>query len=218
MLYTYIIPVDDGAGPNPFHGVCTLAICKPVIRRTARVGDWVAGLGSRRAPSGNLEGMLVYAMKVERVLSLAEYDRMAREKWPGKIPNFSHQRYPDYLGDCIYDFTSSTTNPKLRKSVHTAENRKTDLSGKNVLLSKHFYYLGKDAKRLPTQLKHIIHQGQGHRKIEDKAVVRSFEAWVTRELRPGRNGEPDFVINPNTVGTASRCRSNCGRLDNLRNC
>lgn len=32
-LYTYCIPYDDGAAPNPYWGICTLVICKPVIRR-----------------------------------------------------------------------------------------------------------------------------------------------------------------------------------------
>jgi len=44
-LYTYCIPYDDGAAPNPYWGICTLVICKPVIRRTAEVGDWIVGTG-----------------------------------------------------------------------------------------------------------------------------------------------------------------------------
>ena len=77
LLFTYTIPVDDGAAPNPFRGLCSLAICKPGIRRTAKKGDWIAGLGSRTAPSGDLTGRLVYAMRIEEVLSLEEYDRRA---------------------------------------------------------------------------------------------------------------------------------------------
>jgi hypothetical protein len=77
LLFTYTILIDDGAAPNPFRGMCSLAICKPGIRRTARKGDWIAGLGSRTAPSGDLTGRLVYAMRVEAVLSLEEYDRRA---------------------------------------------------------------------------------------------------------------------------------------------
>jgi hypothetical protein len=45
-LFTYCIPYDDGAAPNPFWGLCTLAICKPSIRRVAKEGDWVVGTGS----------------------------------------------------------------------------------------------------------------------------------------------------------------------------
>ena len=70
-LFTYTIPIDDGAAPNPFRGMCSLAICKPGIRSTARKGDWVAGLGSSNAHSGDLSGRLVYAMRVEEVMSLS---------------------------------------------------------------------------------------------------------------------------------------------------
>lgn len=37
-LFSYCIPYDDGAAPNPFWGLCTLAICKPRIRRAAKEG------------------------------------------------------------------------------------------------------------------------------------------------------------------------------------
>src|ERR1700690_2751209 len=87
QLFTYTIPFDDGSAPNPFRGLCTLAICKPEIRRAAKKGDWGAGLGSKNSPSGDLSGRLVYAMRVERVLTLKEYDRQARQKWPHRIPN-----------------------------------------------------------------------------------------------------------------------------------
>jgi len=43
-LFSYIIPIDDGPAPNPFGDICTLAICKPAIRRKAQVGDWVIGI------------------------------------------------------------------------------------------------------------------------------------------------------------------------------
>lgn len=47
-LFSYVIPHDGGSAPNPYFGICTLAICKPVIRRTAKVEDWVVGLGAKK--------------------------------------------------------------------------------------------------------------------------------------------------------------------------
>ncbi len=85
-LFTYTIPVDDGAAPNPFRGMCSLVICKPGIRRVAKPDDWVAGLGSMNAPSGDLSGHLVYAMRVEEVLTLREYDEQALSRWPHRVP------------------------------------------------------------------------------------------------------------------------------------
>ena len=46
-LFVYVIARDFGFAPNPFHGVCTLATCKPGIRRSAKVGDWILGVGGK---------------------------------------------------------------------------------------------------------------------------------------------------------------------------
>jgi len=86
-LFTYTIPIDDGAAPNPFRGMCSLAICKPGIRRAAKKGDWVAGLGSKNAHCGDLSRRLVYAMHVDEVVSLEDYDKRALTDWPHRIPN-----------------------------------------------------------------------------------------------------------------------------------
>ena len=48
-VYMYVVDRDFGFAPNPFHGVCTLATCKPAIRKGARVGDWVIGMGGSRS-------------------------------------------------------------------------------------------------------------------------------------------------------------------------
>lgn len=32
-LFSYVVETDSGFAPNPFFGVCTLARCKPSIRR-----------------------------------------------------------------------------------------------------------------------------------------------------------------------------------------
>ena len=59
QIYSYVLRYDDGVAPNPYGGVCTLAICKPVIRKKAQVGDWVIGTGSFELGLGDT---LVYAM------------------------------------------------------------------------------------------------------------------------------------------------------------
>lgn len=45
-IYSYVLSTDDGAEPNPLWGICTLTICKLAIRRIAKNGDWVIGVGS----------------------------------------------------------------------------------------------------------------------------------------------------------------------------
>lgn len=83
-LFSYCIPFDNGAAPNPFWGVCTLNICKPGIRRVAQLKDWIVATGSARHGFTN---RVVYAMEVTNKMTMADYDLFCKELLPGKIPN-----------------------------------------------------------------------------------------------------------------------------------
>ena len=69
-LYVYVVARDFGFAPNPFHGYCTLATCKPDIRRTAKIGDWVMGVGGSRLAA---VGRCIYLMKVSKIRTFDEY-------------------------------------------------------------------------------------------------------------------------------------------------
>ncbi len=207
-LFSYTIPFDDGAAPNPFRGMCTLAICKPKIRLKAKLGDWVAGLGSKHAPSGDLSRRLVYAMRVDQVVSWREYDSLAPTHWPHRIPNLGSPIIPDRLGDCLYDFSGGV--PVQRPGVHGPENSATDLSGQNVLISRHFFYFGHNAIPLPPLLGGIVHQTQAHKVNANAPFVGSFIAWIYGlNLEPCQlYGWPDRVPDWDTLprsGCAARC-------------
>jgi hypothetical protein len=138
-IFRYIVPVDDGAAPNPYGGVCTLAICKPNIRKIAKVGDWLIGLK-------NPTKELIYCMKITDVMSMQEYDKYTKEKLPIKIPDTDNKDITFHMGDSVYDFSKEEIF--LRKSVHSRCTKQMDLDGKNVLLSNHFYYFGDKAIKL----------------------------------------------------------------------
>ena len=95
-LYTYILTHDSGFAPNVSQGYCTLATCKPKIRMNANVGDWIIGTGS--LSRGDNEERLLYAMRVEEVLSYDEY--FEREDFEYKKPKDSNLHDPQ--GDNIY--------------------------------------------------------------------------------------------------------------------
>jgi len=203
-LFSYTIPIDDGSAPNPFKGMCSLAICKPGIRRVAKKDNWIVGLGSKNAPSGDLSRHLVYAMKVERVLSLKKYDEYAAEKWPDRIPNTNSPDLTERLGDCIYDFSKG--DPVQRASVHGSPNVTRDLSGENVLLSWDFYYFGNRAIPLPNRLFPICHQTQGHRSKANAEYLALFESWIrSLKLSTGQHGWPDFIVNWDSHATHGAC-------------
>ncbi|MCL2643953.1 MAG: hypothetical protein FWD51_00650 [Betaproteobacteria bacterium] len=210
-LFTYIVPCDSGAAPNPFHGMCSLAICKPGIRRAAQEGDWIAGLGSRNAPGGDLSGHLVYAMRVERVLSLEEYDREASIHWPRRIPDIKSMTLSERLGDCIYSFDEGV--PTQRPGVHKSCNIKADLFGKNVLLSWDYYYFGSSARKIPDHLLPICNQGLGRRGGSHTPFLEQFVSWV-RSLapEPGQYGWPGTIVRWEDVATCGGCSPRVGAL------
>lgn len=71
-LYTYIITRDYGFAPNPFYGCCTLATCKPRIRKAAQKDDWIIGFGSL-ANDSMLKNKIIFAMRVDGKMTFDEY-------------------------------------------------------------------------------------------------------------------------------------------------
>jgi hypothetical protein len=179
MLYSYCIPVDDGAAPNPFWGTCTLAICKPVIRRTAVAGDWIVGTGSMKY---GFQNKLIYAMRIDSVMPFSEYDRYCKIKLPEKIPDWKSKDLRRRVGDCIYDFSSG--KPVLRKSVHEGEEIiKRDFRGANALLSTHYCYFGSQPIQIKESLLPIVKQGQGHKSKANDPYLGEFVEWIEEFLK-----------------------------------
>ncbi len=195
-LFTYIITQDCGSAPNPFNGICTLAICKPAIRRVAEIGDWVVGFASVNAQN-NLSNRMICAMKVTGIVTMQAYDQLSRSTLPNRIPNVDSWHLPDRLGDSIYDYQNLNEHgiPAIRSSVHDEGNRTTDLGGKNVLISTHFYYFGSNAIDIEPGLpKKIIPVTQGHRSTSNQPYLNCFEEWIESQGEMGQRGWPSFSI------------------------
>ena len=203
-IYSYVLRFDDGGAPNPFWGTCTLTICKPTIRRTARIGDWVIGTGSKNSKlkdgkKYDLSDSLVYAMKITDKLTLEQYDKFCLENLKEKIPSWFNKDWRKRMGDCIYDY-SNQRETKLRKGVHNELNVKRDLSGNNSLLSTEFYYFGEEPRIIPENLKRIIKKNQGHLRIENADLLFDFEKWISGFEKNKVYAEPqlgfEFKIGP----------------------
>ncbi len=175
-LFSYCLRYDLGSAPNPFWGLCTLAICKPRIRQAAQVGDWVVGTGSAASPVKNNHTSVVYVMRVTEKLTMEGYDQFTRAHLPEKLPRPASKDHRRQRGDSIYDF--SVVPPVLRPGVHTEENRRTDLAGEYVLLSDHFFYFGNRPVELPETLRAIVKQGPGHKSSFPSEVVEAFVEWI----------------------------------------
>lgn len=187
-LSAYIVRHDGGFSPNPFGRVCTLACCKPQIRRYAKQGDIVVGTGAARC---GLSGQLIYAMRVEAVLAFEKY----WERYPSKRPS---PRTPvKKLGDNIWHQDTSGNWCCAPGAVHDERHRNRDLYGCNALISTEFYYFGRDAIKIPDRFRCLIAPTQGHKNTYDIHLITRFWDWVTAKApKPGRIGLPFHLSEP----------------------
>lgn len=176
----YVVDRDFGFAPNPFHGICTLATCKPPIRKGARIGDWVVGMGGRRLKA---TGRCVYAMRVTETLTFNEY--WASEIFFDKRPVRNGSSVM-MVGDNIYHrdnpdspWTQSDSHHSLPDGAQNPLNINKDTSADRVLASREFFYFGKAAPAAPSGLlEGLGFQNRiGHR-VFDTTQCGALLAWI----------------------------------------
>jgi hypothetical protein len=174
-LYSYVVRDDTGFSPNPFWGCCTLAGCKPVIRRTAEVGDWIVGLSPKA--SGN---RVVFAMEVEEILDYKKYYR--DQRFVDKIPDYTKGKMIYKCGDNIYKPKPNGEFWQLR-SMHSMgdqedlDTKAHDLSGVNVLIARTFHYFGASGPELPGQVDELK-VGRAHKNRFSSKTICSFLEFI----------------------------------------
>lgn len=186
-VFMYVVDRDFGFAPNPFHGTCTLATCKPRIRRAAAINDWIVGMGGRRLRA---TGRCVFAMRVDRKLSFNEYWEAAefRDKRPirnGSLvmlvgDNVYHKKGDKWLqADCHHSQPNGTPDPS---------NIKTDTSADAVLISDRFFYFGNSAPQVPQGLldKLGFRNGRNHRRLELPTPGEELISWIESSFTPNR--------------------------------
>lgn len=185
-LYSYVVVHDTGFAPNPFFGYCTLACCKPTIRRTAKVGDWIVGLTPKATGS-----RIVYFMRVDEVAE-SYTDYWTNPRFKSKKPT-KENGILGKCGDNIYEPLVSGNYRQL-PSMHSNgeaedEGKKAhDLSGRRVLISETFAYLGTNASPLPLDL-HSLVVARGHRCQFPEGVRLNFIRF-TESVSFGVHGSP----------------------------
>lgn len=193
-LYSYVVARDFGFAPNPFYGLCTLATCKPEIRRTARIGDWIVGTGSKQKA---LEGRLVYAMRVTEEFGFDQFwsDARCHEKRPNL-----HASRMQAFGDNVYHRDSSglwqqeNSHHSLKDGSPNPDNVKHDTQTDRVLVSDNFTYWGGDGPEIPPRFRDWegfdICANRGHKCQFPDDLVTAFTEWLTTVWGPGYVGRP----------------------------
>lgn len=193
-LFSYVVARDYGFAPNPFHGNCTLATCKPIIRRVAEIGDWVVGTGSSKR---NRKGFLVYAMRVTEAMTFNEYwtdDRFARKR-----PNLRGSKKQAF-GDNIY-FKGDAVEWEQQDSHHSYQNGapnplniQNDTQTDRVLISTDYAYWGGSGPKIPQALRDYggldICALRNHKSNFPEALMNEFLAWFYALDESGYCGAP----------------------------
>lgn len=155
-IFVYKMTTDNGGAPCVYGRTLSLAICKPMIRRKAKEGDWIIGLGGKNLGEG-----IIYVAHVTCTAGNEYY----------QVHEFA--RRPD----CIYHFRDGGLTRKKTAAYHeNPANMATDLGAgpgyrnARVLLSLDFRYFGMKREAVPPDLKTFTDSiGRGHRVNHDPA-------------------------------------------------
>ena len=172
QLFRYILKDDNGMAPCVEGGIMTLATCKPKIRRSAKMGDWIAGFMPRR----HKQGLLVYAGRVERKLDWGSFEAELRGR-----------------KDAVYRPLPNGRIKRLREDYHPDEKRMNkDLSAPVVVFDKNAYwYFGDNPETLPDCLLHLGASGRGYRvNGATEEDVKRLEKWLRSGHPTGVHGKP----------------------------
>lgn len=186
QVWTYAIATDVGGAPN-FEGfAATLAICKPPIRRKARIGDLVLAFNGKQAERGPGTvwdpNSVRWAGVVSETLSFAEY--WSDPRFAGKRPGAA--RMPDNIYEPVGGVLVQAPN-----HVHDERHAANDVRGGNALIFAPAWYFGDTAPMLPEAfgLWMPVRARIGQRStIVTEATAQAVIAWL--------NARPQAVPHP----------------------
>lgn len=197
-IHSYVVRYDSGFAPNPFYGYCTLATCKPSIRKGACVGDWVVGSGSN-GQNVRRGGYLVYAMQITETMTFDEYE--VDPRFESKKPYRNGSRKQS-CGDNIYFRTTPVAAWQQRDSFHSRpdgslnpEHVTRDTGVNRVLVSNDFVYFGGEGPEFPEELRdqqgrQLCKTGIGLTTFDEPQLIKNFELWIRSLGASGYQGAP----------------------------
>lgn len=192
-LCTYIVREDTGLAPNPFWGICTLAVCTPNHQGSKlSIGNWIAGFLSKKRGY-----LFLYAMEISEILGLDDYYR--DERFVTKKPNLRGS-WQQRCGDNFYSKDDQGSWIQHRNRFHLSEGlKRQDTKFARVFIAKRYWYRGKAAMPAPSRFAALI-GGRGARVNHPPALTSEFATWVSCEFEPGvadaPNDNPDITVAP----------------------
>lgn len=135
-IFVYKLVADNGGAPCVYNGILSLSICKPRIRQSANVGDWIIGFGGKSVEK--LRERLIYIAQVTEVIENGDY--------------YALDNYRD-RPDCIYKRVGNDYEFDDSKQFHGPDDLTHDLGHAPVydrarnLLCNRFVYFGREGDR-----------------------------------------------------------------------
>jgi hypothetical protein len=193
-VHTYVIATDAGSAPNYDPPAVTLSVCKPGIRKKAKVGDLVlAFAGAIVNPTSRHS--VVWAGIVSEVLTFTEYwnDRRFASKKPNctDVPDNFYK--PTGNGGFIWQ-----PNP-----VHGPEAQLRDTGGLNVLVFDRAWRFGAFGPLLPEDFGlRMINSRRGERVADfNNSEWSRLETWL--------DAQPQITIEASSDRKSSCAYSPC---------
>lgn len=187
-LLKYVMTTDSGLAPNPYFGVCSLALCTPNhMNARLDIGDWVVAHSSKSTGQ-----RLVYAMCLTRILDMSAYFAA----FPNKRPDPSGSR-EQQSGDNLY-YRDHGRWARLPSAEHNTEECFLHDRNRLVYLAEgadNFWYFGA-ASTVPgldgfaDQFPWLIKDRQGFSYVRDEQCIDEFAEWLRALGQCGLIGQP----------------------------
>jgi hypothetical protein len=190
-LFSYVVARDYGFAPNPFNSCCTLACCKPDIRRVAQIGDWIVGTGSH---TNNRGDRIVFAMRVSDAMTFDQYwsDARFRAKRP-----FLRGSKKQAFGDNIYhrdghgNWLQVNSHHSLEDGSPNPSNIEHDTQTDRVLIGIDYIYWGGDGPQIPAGLcDRLCKRGPSHKSNFSDEFIAEVIGWLRSTSETGYSGRP----------------------------
>ncbi|RLA06042.1 MAG: hypothetical protein DRQ51_10485 [Gammaproteobacteria bacterium] len=184
-IFVYKMTADNGGAPCVHDGLLSLCICKPDIRKAAKGGDWIIGMGGTSV--SDLKDRVIYVAKVKDRIDGSEY--------------YKEQKYKN-RPDCIYQFNDEIYEYKKNAIYHDDPDcLEHDLGKKEnnydraiCLISDEFIYFGDNDKPTIDTIKDIYDNlPRNYKQNHDENIfnrLNNFIMELKKEYSYGHHGNP----------------------------
>ena len=167
-----------------------------MIRKHAKIGDWIVGTGSK---TRGREGCLVFVMRVTEVMQFNDY--WSDPRFEQKKPNLRGSKKQAF-GDNIYYRDPSTCEWQQEDSHHSylhgtpnIKNINNDTQTDRVLISNNYIYWGGEGPQTPAKYRNycgsdLCKTGRGYKCNFSDNMVGEFVDWIQALEAQGYCGTP----------------------------